>query len=237
MGNSYIHPSSTMERVTLSEDAKIYRECTVKDSVLGRGSTIGDFSQVINCHLSEHVALQRYQMVRHTNIGRYTYTGRNFTAWHCDIGAFCSISWNVSIGGANHDYRRITTHSFLYSDDFGLKPAGCSGYERFADQCCIENDVWIGCGASVLRNVTVGDGAVIAAGAVVTDNVAPYTIVAGVPAKPIRRRFDDDICEELLRCRWWELPEGAIRENYSLFLQQPSDGNLKRLLAIRKQFE
>ena len=77
----------------------------------------------------------------------------------------------------------------------------------------IGNDVWIGYEAVILAGVTIGDGAVIGSRAVVTKDVPPYTIVGGVPAKTIRRRFDKDTVEELLRLRWWDWPEEMIREN------------------------
>lgn len=77
----------------------------------------------------------------------------------------------------------------------------------------IGNDVWIGYEAVILAGVTIGDGAVIGSRAVVTKDVPPYTIVGGVPARTIRRRFDEDIVEELLRLRWWDWPEEVIKEN------------------------
>ena len=77
----------------------------------------------------------------------------------------------------------------------------------------IGNDVWIGYEAVILAGVTIGDGAVIGSRAVVTKDVPPYTIVGGVPAKTIRRRFDEDTIRELLRLRWWDWPEEMIKEN------------------------
>ncbi|MBQ9229395.1 MAG: CatB-related O-acetyltransferase [Eubacterium sp.] len=174
-------------------------------------------------------------MLFHVSLGRYTYTGKNFTAWHCQIGSFCSISWNVSIGGANHDYSRITTHAFLYSGDFGLLGDEAPLYDRFTDQCVIGNDVWIGCGATVCRGVTVGDGAVIAAGAVVTHDVAPYTIVAGVPAKPIKKRFSDDVIDLLLQSQWWTLPADVIRQNAALFSAKADKTAALKILALKQQ--
>lgn len=235
MNNSYIDTSAKVSETILGKGAKIYKECSVRESTLGEYATVGDYSRIIKSELSDHVALQRYQLVLSSKFGRYTYTGKNFTAWHCEVGAFCSISWNVSIGGANHDYHRITTHSFLYTDDFGLKPSGNIGYDRFADYCIVGNDVWIAAGASILRNVTVGDGAVIAAGAVVTEDVKPYDIVAGVPARPIKRRFSDSVCDRLLEIKWWEFPSEVIRENYDLFLETPSEKNLNALQKIKEQ--
>ena len=77
----------------------------------------------------------------------------------------------------------------------------------------IGNDVWIGFEAVILSGVTIGDGAVIGTRAVVTKDVSPYTIVGGVPAKPIRKRFSDDVISELLKLRWWDWSENRIKKN------------------------
>ena len=156
--------------------------------------------------------------------------GRNFTAWHCKIGKFCSISWNVGIGGANHDYERITQHAFLYAPQFGVLDNGQTpGYNRFEDECIIGNDVWIGCNAVVCRNVHIGDGAVIAAGAVVTKDVEPYTIVGGVPGKMIKRRCDIKLAERLLKAQWWNLPSDIIKENFDLFNSKINEQSVSKI--------
>ena len=93
----------------------------------------------------------------------------------------------------------------------------------------IGNDVWIGYEAVILAGVTIGDGAVIGSRAVVTKDVLPYTIVGGVPAKTIRRRFDEDTVEELLGLRWWDWPEEVIRENIPAI----QSGCVERLSRIR----
>ena len=109
----YIDSSARVESSDLEDNARVYKECLVRSSTLKESATVGDYSRVTDCVLGEHVSLQRYAMLFSSEIGRFTYTGKNFTAWHCKIGSFCSISWNVSIGGANHDYTRITSHAFL----------------------------------------------------------------------------------------------------------------------------
>lgn len=232
----YAAPDAICRNVTGAPTAKIYKSTRVEDTVLGEYVTVGDFSRLGGCRLDEHVALQRNNMLYGVTMGRYSYTGRNTTAWHADIGSFCSISWNVSIGGADHDYSRLTTHTFLYSDMFGLLPEGESGYDRFAAPCVIGHDVWIAANACICRGVTVGTGAVIGAGAVVTHDVEPYTVVAGAPARPIRRRFSDHIIARLLESRWWELPAQAIRENFHLFNAAPSDESLDELAALRQRY-
>lgn len=229
----FIHESSCAENVQGSDTAKIYKDCRVVNTYLSDRVTVGDGSRVFNSNLAENVALQRNSLVYSTEFGRYTYTGKNFTSWYSKIGAFCSISWNVSIGGANHDYRRVTTHSFLYSKDYGFfddEP----GYDRFNNECIIGNDVWIAANACICRGVTVGDGAVIAAGAVVTHDVEPYTIVAGVPAKPIKKRFSDEVIDLLLQSKWWELPADTIKENFDLFNSVPTVEIANKILDLSK---
>lgn len=233
----YASPDAIVRNVTADPTARVYKATRVEDTVLGAYVTIGDYSRVGGSVLAERSFLQRNNMVYSARIGRYSYTGKNATIWHADIGAFCSMSWNVSIGGADHDCSRLTTHTFLYDGvNFDLMPEGAEGYDRFAAPCVIGNDVWIGSGACVLRGVTVGTGAVIGAGAVVTHDVEPYTIVAGAPARPIRKRFDERIIQGLLASRWWELPADVIRQNFVLFNAVPDEAGLARLLALRDTY-
>ena len=99
----------------------------------------------------------------------------------------------------------------------------------------IGNDVWIGAGASVLRGVSVGDGAVIAAGAVITKDVEPYSIVAGVPAKKIGQRCDDKLIESLLLIKWWDFPRTVIKNNINLFNCQLSEEVVKQLWVVKNE--
>lgn len=233
--NFFIHETSSVKNTTLLEDAAIYKDCNVSGCILGRKSTIGDFSRVFNSTLEEHCSLQRNNLIYNTTIGRYSYTGKNFTAFNCEIGAFCSISFNVVIGGGEHPYHFVTDHAFLYSkefelipDDFDLKKI----YDRFSTPCTIGNDVWIGANACILRGVSIGDGSVIGAGCVVTKNIPPYSIVAGVPGRIIKKRFDDDIIERLEKIKWWNLPSNVIKENFELFNTEPNKEILEKLERV-----
>lgn len=232
----FISETANVQNVEGALSAKIYNNCKVVDTTLAENSSIGDNSRVFNSNLGSFVHIQRDALMYSTTVGDYTYTGKNFTSWYSKIGKFCSLSWNVSIGGANHDYERVTTHAFLYSNDYDFLN-GRTGYNRFEDECIIGNDVWIAANASVCRGVTVGDGAVIAAGAVVTKNVEPYTIVAGVPAKPIKKRFSDEVINILLKSEWWNLPPHIIKENFELFNSKPDINIAKQILALKESFE
>lgn len=229
---THIDLSATVENTKISEDVKVWKSAIVKRCELACHTSIGDFSHIEDSELGKYVNIQRNNLIYSSSFGRYTYTGKNLTCWNSKIGSFCSISWNVSIGGANHDYKKVTTSAFLYSDIFNLK-GNNKGYNRFSNECIIGNDVWIGCGATICRGVIIGDGAVIAANAVVTKDVKPYSIVGGIPAKHIKFRFENNIIEDLLNIRWWTFPESAIRENFGLFNSYPSKEIISKLKLIK----
>lgn len=130
-------------------------------------------------------------------IGDYSYVGRLGKITKATIGRYCSIGDSVIIGPGEHDTKLPTLHSFSYGEN---------KYEKMTKkECIIGNDVWIGAGAIILRGVTIGNGAVIGASAVVTKNVEPYTIVAGVPAKYIRHRIGEELILRLENDKWWDL--------------------------------
>ena len=130
------------------------------------------------------------------------------------IGKFCSIASGVRFlfNSANHALGSLSTYPFpLFFEQWGL-PAGqvTQAWDNKGD-IVVGNDVWIGYQAVVLSGVKIGDGAIIGARAVVTTDVPPYTIVCGVPAGPIRKRFDDDTIRRLQAVRWWDWEPERIR--------------------------
>ena len=231
----YIEKTATVINVDASESAKIWKNVYLKDCKLKAQVNIGDFTRAENSIFEDNVSIQRNALIYSSSVGRYSYTGKNLTMWHAEIGSFCSISWNVGIGGANHDYKRLTTHAFLYSPHMGLMDENTPGYDRFSAPCKVGSDVWIGANAIINRGVTVGDGAVIGAGAVVVEDVEPYAIVVGVPAVPLKKRFDDRTIERLLKIRWWEFSDDLIRKNFVLFNSQPTEEVLEKLESIKKR--
>lgn len=134
------------------------------------------------------------------------------------IGKFCSIACGSKFlfTSANHALGSLSTYTFpIFFDEWDLDAKNIrSAWDNKGD-IVIGNDVWIGYEAVILSGVTIGDGAIIGTRAVVTKDVPPYTIVGGVPAKPIRRRFDDETVEELLRLRWWDWDKEKISWNIS----------------------
>lgn len=151
-------------------------------------------------------------------IGEHTYGPLQVHQWGVDgdlrVGRYCSIGGGVDVLlGGNHNTRWVTTYPFNV-----IKPeaAHITGHPSTNGDVVIGNDVWIGQKSVVMSGVTIGDGAVIAAYAVVTKDVAPYTIVGGNPAKPIRKRFSEQEIASLLRIKWWDWPDEKVRDNYGL---------------------
>ena len=132
------------------------------------------------------------------------------------IGKFCSIARGAKFlfTSANHTLRSLSTYPFpLFFEEWGLEKSRITDAWDNRGDIVVGNDVWIGYETVILSGVTIGDGAVIGARAVVTRDVPPYTIVGGVPAKPIRPRFDPETTAALLELRWWDWPRERIRRN------------------------
>ena len=144
------------------------------------------------------------------------------------IGKFCSIACGAKflMNSANHAMGSLSSYVFpIFWEDWGLEKRPPEAWDNKGD-IVVGNDVWIGYEAVILSGVTIGDGAVIGARAVVTKDVAPYSIVGGVPAKEIRKRFDPETVDALLLLRWWDWP----LEKIAAHLQDIQSGNLNALL-------
>ena len=138
-------------------------------------------------------------------IGRYTYVGYQSFMFNVTIGSFCSIADRCSIGGAIHPMEYVSTSPVFHEGRNILKKNFSNHPMPKTPRTVIENDVWIGQGAFIKAGVHIGTGAVIGMGAVVTHDVEPYEIWAGNPARLIRKRFDDEMVQQLLDSKWWEL--------------------------------
>lgn len=132
------------------------------------------------------------------------------------IGKFCSIACGTKFlfNSANHALDSLSTYPFpLFFEEWNLEREKVTEAWDNRGDIVIGNDVWIGYEAVILSGVTIGDGAIIGTRAVVTKDVPPYTIVGGVPAKPIRKRFDEKVIKELLKIKWWDWTEEKIARN------------------------
>jgi acetyltransferase-like isoleucine patch superfamily enzyme len=190
----------------------------IVNKLKSKGYRQGYGSIALKCQFDENVRLFKYVEIHRSNVGRYSYISDRSLVIECDIGAFCSIASDCYLGMPVHSTEKLGTHPIFFSN---FVPAGKAIYkkpliEEFP-RTKIGNDVWIGAKAMIRGGVEISDGAIIAAGAVVTKNVNPYEIVGGVPAKVIRKRFSDDKIINLLAEQWWNLPieqiEKRILEN------------------------
>jgi acetyltransferase-like isoleucine patch superfamily enzyme len=163
--------------------------------------------------------------IKGSNVGFKSYIGDNCRIDNTSIGKYSCISHNVVVVQGTHPISSfVSIHPCFYDSAFINSYVKQNKFDKFKylDKnkkiaCSIGNDVWIGFGALIMSGVSVGDGAVIGAGSVVTKNVEPYSIVAGVPARVIRYRFSQDIISKLLKIQWWNWDYSKISEQKNLF--------------------
>ncbi len=147
-------------------------------------------------------------------IDSYSYIQENSSLNAVDVGPYCSIATDVSIGLVNHPTHFVGTSPVFYDSTQPLPNAFVRGnlYQKQLPRTVIEADVWVGEGVKICAGVRIGVGSVIGAGAIVTRDIPPYSIAAGVPCHVIRRRFDGELCNRLLASSWWELDEETLIE-------------------------
>jgi len=215
---TYVHPT-----------AVLYKYAEVKESILDENTVIGDFSRVQGSKLEMYVKIDRNNLVQNSVVNRMSYTGAFTVIQSSRIGSFCSISWGVTIGGGEHDYKKITTHDFLYNSRYGFENICEHAYDRYSHSCNIGNDVWIGANSTILRGLTIANGAVIGANSVVTHDVPDYAIVAGNPAKIIKYRFQKKTIKRLLRLKWWDFDFNVLKISVPIMASNNIDSVIDQL--------
>lgn len=192
----------------------IHPGCDIRGSGFGAYVEIGAGSRVQNSEFHDYAYCDRYADVANTTVGKFA-----------NLAAF------TRIGPTDHPMDRASLHHFhyrssLYWDD---APDDAAFFARRASRrTVLGHDCWIGHGAVVRPDVTIGIGAVVAAGAVVTRDVAPYLIVACVPAVPLRKRFADDVADRMQALAWWDWPHDKLRQALEDFRALPAAAFLER---------
>jgi phosphonate metabolism protein (transferase hexapeptide repeat family) len=160
-----------------------------------------------NARLGRYTEIKERVQFLDSVLGDYSYIERHSEAIYTEIGKFTAIASDVRLNALAHPIERVSQHKITYRPNeyfLGAKLDTAFREARIARAVQVGHDVWIGHGAIVLPGIVIGHGAVIGAGAVVTRDVAPYTIVAGVPARVVRPRFPPEIATGLLALAWWD---------------------------------
>ena len=177
----------------------------LKNVITDPSITVGDYT-MYNDFVNDPVGFERNNVLYHYPINRDRLI----------IGKFCSIACGAKFlfNSANHTLSSLSTYPFpLFCEEWGLEKRNVAASWDNKGDIVIGNDVWIGYEAVIMAGVTIGDGAIIGARAVVTKDVPPYTVAGGIPAKPIKKRYPEETIAALSELKWWDWPEERIAQN------------------------
>ena len=200
------------------DNQTVYLNAVIKDPQI----EVGDYT-IYNDFVADPLLFEKNNVLYHYPIHREKLI----------IGKFCSIACGTKFlfNCANHTLKSLSTYTFpLFYEEWELEKSNITTAWDNKGDIVIGNDVWIGYEAVIMAGVHIGDGAIIAARTVVTKDVPPYTIVGGTPAKEIRRRFDAEVIQQLLKLKWWDWSTDKIRQ----CLPYITEGKLDELLAMKK---
>lgn len=175
-------------------------------------------SAIQNSHVHPTSKIESGSVIVNSSFDRHSFCGYDCTFLNARVGAFCSISNDVVVGGARHPIEYVSTSPVFLSHKDSVKTKLSRHVYSWAPETRIGNDVWIGERVLIKGGVSIGDGAVVGMGSVVTKDVPAYSIVGGNPARLIRYRFSDDVIAALERLQWWSLSDEEITAMAPLFV-------------------
>jgi phosphonate metabolism protein (transferase hexapeptide repeat family) len=193
-------------------------------------------AKLVDTELGAYTEVGARTILNEVTMGDYSYVVNDGQITYTTIGKFCSIAAMIRINPGNHPMHRATQAHFTYRAS-AYFPGESDDADFFAwrreHHCTIGHDVWLGHGAIVLPGRNIGTGAVIAAGAIVTKDVAPYTIVAGNPARPVRRRFSEAVEDGLMELAWWDWKHEMLRQALPDFRKLPVEDFLSKYKGVK----
>ncbi|ODA42417.1 DapH/DapD/GlmU-related protein [Desulfosporosinus sp. BG] len=187
---------------------------------LGKEPCIHENCQLHNVELGQYTEIGISNVFENVRLDDFSYTGQFCILQNSEIGKFSNVAAMVRIGPTDHPMDRPTLHHFTYRRlKYGFAESDDELFFqwRTAQIVNIGHDTWIGHGAIIMPGVKIGNGAVVGSGAIVTKDVDPYTIVVGVPSKPIKKRFSEDIVRKLEEIKWWNWSYEIIKERLNDF--------------------
>ena len=195
-----------------------FKSCLMLFKERGKHLKIGYLSNLNNVDIGNYNTFYDNITVTNSKIEDFVYVGSNTIICNTSIGKFCSIGPDVKIGLGKHPAHYISTFPAFFSTRKQCQIAFADKkYFEESGRIIIGNDVWIGANAIILDNIIIGDGAIIATGAVVTKNIDPYSIVGGVPAHLLKKRFSDQEITLLQNFKWWDKDINWIKQNFASF--------------------
>ncbi len=179
--------------------------------------SIGLFTSVQDSSIGKYVRLGEYVTIVKSRIDDFSYVNSSSKLVNVQVGKFCSIGSEVLTGIGKHPTDLGSTHPAFYSTGKAFKTFSDKNYFEEYSNIEIGHDVWIGSRAVIMGGVKIGNGAIVAACAVVTKDVEPYSIVGGVPARHIKYRIPKEKITSIEKTQWWNQSEDWLRENFKLF--------------------
>lgn len=234
--NIIIPNNCKIERTIIYGDVILGNENKISDSTIKGNIIIKDNCNIVHSKIIGNISIENNCKLYYCEVGSNIKIGKFTSLWGpnldivtnkqgVEIGSFCSIARNVNIQTFNHNYKKITSYFIgqnYFKENWENEKIG-------KGETKIENDVWIGAQCVILGGITISNGAVIAANSVVLNDIPPYAIVGGTPAKVIGYRFDQEIINVLQEIKWWNWSNDKLNKNKHLFINELSLEKLRNI--------